>query len=129
MPHLMAELSEHKESLWRLAASPTVWAAHFLVSYVTVALWCAKVVGRDGLLGDARLLIVVYTVLALTGIGAVGWAGFRRHTYGFGTAPHDFDSAEDRHRFLGFATLLLSALSVVGVLYVALTVVFIQTCH
>ena len=42
---------------------------------------------------------------------------------------HDLDSPEDRHRFLGFATLLLSGLSGVAVLYAALAAMYFDTCR
>lgn len=125
----MSRLHEKNESLWILTVSPTLWAAHFLLSYLTAAVWCAKVVGRDGSLSTVRVAIAVYTVLALLGIGLNGWLGYRRHSFGDASTPHDFDSPADRHRFLGFATLLLSALSAVATLYVALAAVFIETCR
>lgn len=124
----MAERSEHDESLWWLAASPGIWAVHLLASYVTVAVWCAKVVGRDGSLGAARVAVVVYTAVALAGVAATGWRAYRRHKFGTATVPHDFDTRDDRHRFLGFATFLLSGLSAVAIAYVALTVLFIGSC-
>jgi len=124
-----AAYPERKESLWLLAVSPTIWAAHFLLSYVTVAIWCAKVAGRAGLLGASRTMILAYTILALIGIGITTWRGYRRHDIGSASLPHDFDTPEDRTRFLGFATMLLSGLSAVAVLYVALTAVFVETCH
>ena len=125
----MNRLHEKNESLWILTVSPTIWAAHFLLSYLTAAVWCAKVAGRDGSLGTVRVAIAVYTVLALLGIGITGWIGYRRHSFGEGETPHDYDTPEDRHRFLGFATLLLSALSAVATLYVALAAVFLGTCR
>lgn len=124
----MNQLPEQKESLWLLIVSPTIWAAHFLMSYITAAIWCAKVAGLGGSLGEVRVAIAAYTALALIGIGIAGGLGFHRHNLGTATAPHDFDTPEDRHRFLGFATLLLSVLSAVAVVYVALTVVFIERC-
>ena len=123
------QLSEERQSLWLIAASPMIWAGHFLASYLTVALWCAKVAGRDGVLGASRTAIVVYTVLALLGIGLTTWRGYQKHTFGRAAVPHDFDTPQDRHRFIGFATLLLSVLSAVGVLFVALTIIFIDTCQ
>jgi len=42
---------------------------------------------------------------------------------------HDLDTPEDRHRFLGFATLLLSGLSAVAVLYAAFAATFFDTCR
>ncbi|HXG68820.1 MAG TPA: hypothetical protein VNO70_27225 [Blastocatellia bacterium] len=124
----MRQVAEKNQSLWLLIASPTIWAAHFLLSYGTAAVWCAKVVGPGGSLTTVRVAIAVYTVLALVGIGMIGWDGYRRHSYGGETVPHDADTPEDRHRFLGFATLLLSALSAVAVIYAALAAVFIGRC-
>jgi hypothetical protein len=125
----MTHLPEEHESLWMLTAAPVIWAVHFLASYLTSAIWCAKLAGPDGALGSVRVALALYTVLALTGIGIIGWHAFRRHRCGSTTVPHDFDSREGRHRFLGFATLLLSALSAVATLYVALAAVFIGSCH
>jgi len=120
---------ERSQSLFRLTASPAIWAGHFLASYLTAAIWCAKFAEPDGSLFGVRVAIAGYTVLALVPICAIGWDGFRRHQLGSTTVPHDFDTPEDRHRFLGFATLLLSGLSAVATVYVALTVIFIGDCR
>jgi hypothetical protein len=125
----MNETAEKNQSLWLLTASPVIWAAHFLLCYGTAAVWCAKVAGLGGPLDSARLAIVVYTALALVAIAVIGWIGYRRHSFGYAVLPHDDDTPEDRHRFLGFATLLLSALSAVAVIYAALVAVFIRSCH
>lgn len=125
----MKEVSERNQSLWLLTISPTIWAVHFLLSYLTAAIWCAKFAGPDGSLWKVRVAIGVYTAIALTGIVLTGVVGYRRHEYGSGTGLHDYDTPEDRHRFLGFATLLLSGLSAVAVIYVALVALFVETCH
>ena len=124
----MSQTSEKHQSLWLLTASPTVWAVHFLLSYCTAAVWCARIVGPGGSLAVVRVAIVVYTTLALVGIGIVGWTGYRRHSFGSAELPHDADAPEDRHRFLGFATVLLSALSAVAVLYAGSVVLFFGMC-
>ena len=124
-------------SLWLLTIAPTIWAAHLLLCYSTAAIWCAKFVAQGGALGPIRTAIMWYTAAALAGIAATGWKGFRRHSYpstrlgagGTETTTHDLDSAEDRHRFLGFATLLLAGLSAVGVLYAALAATFFESCR
>lgn len=121
-----SHLHEKRETLWMLAASPTIWAGHFLLSYITAAIWCAKVATP---LGPIRTAIAAYTVVALVGIGMITWWGLRQHRYGGTSLPHHFDFPEDRHRFMGFATLLLSGLSAVATIFVALTVLFIKTCH
>jgi hypothetical protein len=121
---------ESRENLWALTFGPVIWAIHFLLSYVTAAVWCAKVAGGNGGLGAARTAVGVYTALALLGIFLIALRGYRRHRYGgSGALPRSRDSAADRHRFLGFTTLLLCGLSFVATLYVAFAVVFIGNCR
>jgi hypothetical protein len=122
-------LPEKNESLWLLTISPVIWAAHLLLCYGTGAIWCAKIVGLGGSLATTRIATFFYTLAALVAIGIVGWIGYRRHRLGSATLPHDDDTPEDRHRFLGFATFLLSALSAVAVLYAGLVAVFIRDCY
>jgi hypothetical protein len=123
------ELQARRETILMIPAAPAIWAAHFLASYVTGAIWCAKIAGRAGALDGARWLVAGYTVAALAAIAVVGLWGWRHHAYGDATVPHDFDTAADRHRFLGFSTLLLSALSFVAVLFVGMVVAFTETCR
>jgi len=125
----MKTLREEEESLWDLILSPAIWAAHFLLSYVTAAIWCAKFAPRFGSLEPVRWAIAAYTVVALAGIGWNGWGAFRRHRFQAQPLPHDFDSPGDRHRFLGFATLLLAALSAIATLFAATVVVFFEDCR
>ncbi len=125
----MNDLPGKNESLWFLIAAPTLWGVHFLLCYATASVWCAKVVGPGGSLATARMTIAVYTALALIAIGIIGWVGYRRHSLGAAELPHDDDTPEDRRRFLGFATLLLSSLSAVAVIYAALVTVFVERCY
>jgi hypothetical protein len=122
------EPHEENESLWFLIAAPVIWAGHFLLCYGTAAVWCAKVAGYGGSLATTRMAIAIYTLLALAAIGAIGWVGYRRHSFGQADLPHDDDTPEDRHRFMGFATLLLASLSAVAVIYAALVAVFVDRC-
>jgi hypothetical protein len=125
----LTETSEQRQSLWLLIISPVIWAAHFLLSYITASIWCAKVADPNNSFGSVRVAIIVYTVVALGGIGVTGWVGYRKHSHGDASLPHDDDTPEDRHRFLGFSTLLLSALSAVAVVYAALVVFFFRSCY
>ncbi len=125
----MKETAEKRQSLWLLTASPVLWAAHFLLSYITASIWCAKVAHPNSSFASVRMAIVAYTVVALAGIAIIGWIGYRKHSYGAASLPHDDDTPEDRHRFLGFSTLLLSGLSAVAVIYAALVVVFFRNCY
>lgn len=117
------------DTLWWLVVSPVIWAVHFLLSYISAAIWCAKLAGPDLGLGPVRGAIAVYTVLALIGVGLTGYRGWRGHSFGSAAIPHDFDTPEDRHRFIGLAVVLLSSLSAVGIAYAALAPLFIGTCQ
>jgi hypothetical protein len=121
-------LPENSGFLVLLAVPPTIWMAHFLVSYVTAAVWCARFAGDADSTDPVRVAIGWYTAVALVAIGLAGWSGFRRHRYPGGEVPHDSDSPEDRHRFLGFATLLLAGLSAVVTVFVAAAPQFFATC-
>lgn len=125
---MMEALAEKRESLWRLIVSPTIWAAHLMLAYVTGAIYCAKA-GRGASLTSVRWAIAIYTVIALVGIAWNGWDGYRRHRHGAATLPHDDDTPADRHRFLGFATALLAALSAIAVVFAALVIVFVRSCR
>ena len=115
--------------LWVLAAAPAIWAAHFLLSYITAAVWCAKFAGRDGALAPVQTAIGWYTAIALTVIAVVAVSGYLRHGKGFEIDEHHDDTAADRHRFLGFAALLLAGLSAVATIYVATSVAFVERCY
>ena len=116
-------------SLWLLTIAPTIWALHLLLCYITAAIWCAKFAPSGGPLGGVRSAVAWYTALALGGIAVIAWEGYRRHRHGTETTTHDLDTMGDRHRFLGFATLLLSGLSAVAVLYAALAAAYFETCR
>jgi hypothetical protein len=124
-----AVLAEHRQTPWLIAASPALWALHFMASYVTGAIWCGGAADPAGPIGSLRTAVWIYTALALTGIAVIGAIGARRHRHGSSDLPHDDDTPEDRRRFIGYATLLLSALSAVAVAYAALVVVFIEDCQ
>jgi hypothetical protein len=123
-------LHEDRESLWLLTFGPAIWFAHFVLCYAIVSIWCSKVARDAGPLGGAQVAIAALTVAAMAGIVVVGWMGWTRHTYGGNASPpHDYDSPEDRHRFLGFSTLLLASLSGIATLYVAAAAFLVGTCR
>jgi hypothetical protein len=121
-------IDEEHASLWTLAVPPLIWAAHFLLSYWTAAVWCAKFAGLGGTLSSARIAIALYSLLALAALAFTGLRGYRRHRLASKPAPHDDDSPESRYRFMGYAAMLLSGLSAIAVIYAALVVVVIGSC-
>ncbi len=122
-------VDEDDESLWWLAASPLVWLLHFVASYATASLYCARRTAIAADLGSVRVAIAVYTVVALGTAGAIGWRGLRRQRADLEAGAHDIDTRAGRYRFLGFATVLLSGLSVVAILFVAMPAAFMETCR
>ena len=118
------------ESLWAMIFAPTIWAVHFLACYILAAVFCAKAGAPSADLATVRWWIAGFTVLALGGIGASGIQAFRLgHFVQGGTTPHDADTIADRRRFLAYATLLLSGLSFVATVFVALPAVFVASCR
>ena len=122
----MRILPRQIESLWTLFTAPVVWAVPFLVCYVLAAVWCAK--RGDTGFGVVQGGIAAATLLALAMIVLLAWLAWRQWRFGAQDPPHDDPTAHDRTLFQGFATLLLSGLSFLAVLYVALPLLFIDGC-
>ena len=122
----MRILPKQIESLWTLFTAPVVWALHFLICYVLAAVWCAK--RGDTGFGVVQGGIAAATLLALAMIVLSAWLAWRQWGFGSQDPPHDDPTAHDRTLFQGFATLLLSGLSFLAVLYVALPLLFIDGC-
>lgn len=122
--------SESQESLLTLAAPPLTWAAHFLLSYGTAAIQCAKVAGIGGPLGGARWAILGYTAAALALVGWLGWRGLgRQRAASAARASNAAAGSLARQRFLGFTTLLLACLSALAIAYGALVLAFVRNCR
>ena len=122
------ETSEERQSLWLLVLSPCIWAAHFVASYVGAAVWCGMMDDRAKSVDAMRLWIIFFGFVALLLIGIIGRIGWRKYQLSGGEPPFDKDTAEDRHRFLGVATVLLSGLSGIATIYVCLSQLFIRNC-
>ncbi len=76
-----------------------------------------------------RLGLAFVTVVALAMIVLAGWLAWRQWGFGTDDPPHDDPTDEDRRKFQGFATLLLSGLSFIAVLYTAVPLLFIAACQ
>jgi hypothetical protein len=126
---MRSKVAEEHASLWALAVPPLIWVGHFLLSYCTAAVWCAKYAGAEGSLATARVAIALYTVVALIGLYMMAWRGYRHHRLGDTRAPHDDDSPEDRYRFMGYAAMLLSGLSAIAVVYASIVAIMIRSCY
>lgn len=124
----MRLIPQEVESLWTLFTAPAIWALHFLVSYVGVAVYCARA-GQFGIgFETVRVALALVTCAALALIALSAWLAWRQWGFGRHDPPHHDPTRGDRVLFQGFATLLLSGLSFVAVLYVALPLVFVTGC-
>ncbi|RWQ43948.1 MAG: hypothetical protein EOS21_03535 [Mesorhizobium sp.] len=116
------------ETLWTLFTAPVVWAAHFLVCYLGAAIYCAKpeLVGLS--FSAVRAGIAAATVIALSLIALSAWLAWRQWGFGTEDPPHDDPTRRDRTLFQGFATLLLSGLSFIAVIFTAMPALFLTEC-
>lgn len=116
------------ESLWTLFTAPVVWALHFLACYIGTAIFCEKpgFLGTD--FGNLRIGIGMLTILSLGMIVISAVLAWRQWGFGTGDPPHDTPTRRDRLLFQGYATLLLSGLSFVAVVFTALPALFLTEC-
>jgi uncharacterized membrane protein YozB (DUF420 family) len=116
--------------LWRVIAGPSIWAVHFLICYVTAAVHCQKA-GRDADLDSITGIVIVATLLALASIAGSAFGLLRTYARSLTEDDFDFehDSREERHRFLSHVALMLSVLAAVGVIYVAIPVLYLGSCR
>ncbi|UEM01833.1 hypothetical protein JL101_017710 [Skermanella rosea] len=125
----MAQSRQTNDNLWTLITAPTIWALHFLASYVVAAIHCAPNEDIFQPIAETRIMVGVITAIALVLIGLVLWRSFgewRRHGGGY---RHNEDTDIDRERFLEFSTVLLAALSFVGVVFVGLPALLVADCR
>ncbi|WP_438754484.1 hypothetical protein [Pararhizobium sp. O133] len=124
----MRLIPKELETLWTLFTGPVVWALHFLACYAAAAIHCAKGSQATFSFGMLRLTLAMVTILALGAILAAGWLAWRQWGFGSGDPPHDEPTREDRQLFQGFATLLLSGLSFIAVIFVSIPLLLIEAC-
>ncbi len=124
----MRLIPKEVETLWTLFTGPVVWALHFLTCYVAAAVYCAKASQLTFSFDMLRFTLGVVTVLALLTILGAAWLAWRQWGFGSRDPPHDEPTRQDRLLFQGFATLLLSGLSFVAVIFVSVPLLFIEVC-
>ncbi len=121
-------LPKEVETLWTLFTAPVVWALHFLACYVGAAIFCEKPWLLGGDFHNLRMAIAVMTALALAMIVLAAALAWRQWGFGAGDPPHDDPTRRDRLLFQGYATLLLSGLSFVAVIFTAMPALFLTEC-
>lgn len=124
MPNHLAAVPER---VWFPVVAPSIWAVHFMVCYVTVALQCGRFAR---VLSPAHVtwVIAACTVVAMAAMLGCLIDGVRRHGYRLPARTHDADTPQDRRHFLAFTTVLLAGLSLIATAYAALALLFVRTC-
>ncbi len=117
-------------TLLKITLAPTIWAFHFVISYGAAAVWCEKLTAQ----GDTVALqvwLIGLTAAALLGIiacGVVGWRVWGKGGYGADGHTPGLGNTESRQGFLGHASVLLSVVSFIAVIFVILPVLMIGSC-
>ena len=117
-------------TLMKITLAPTIWAFHFVICYAATAVWCTKLTASGDTVTLQTWLIGV-TVAALAGIvlcGIIGWRAWHKGGYGEDGHTPGIGDTESRKRFLGHASVLLSVVSFIGVIFVIAPVLLIGTC-
>lgn len=122
----MRQVSDPWQTLWPFLIGPSIWAIHFLVCYVTAAVFCAKA-GPAADFAVVQVAVAAATGAALIGIVIAGFMAFNQWRVERDIVQ-DQPTEADRRQLLGQAGILLCGLSAVGVIYVALPAVFIRGC-
>lgn len=119
-----------RDSLIGMVATPLVWAAHFLVCYILVAVGCAFgfASAAEGEWGLVRVTLVVVTAVALAIIVGLTILAYRRWLQSGGSRRPE-GGEESRHRFMSVAALLLGVLSGIGIVYVAVPLFVLPVCQ
>lgn len=109
--------------LLTLVGAPLVWFVHFLVCYVIVSLVCASQLAEARVAGlnAAELGVAASTLVAGVLIVGIAVASLRRWR-----DPPEPDP--DIGRFFAVATLLLCAISLLSMLWVAFPTTILPTC-
>ncbi len=121
-------LPRQVETLWTLFTAPVVWALHFVLCYAGAAIFCEKpyLLGND--FNNLRIAIGMVTVIVLAVIVLAAALAWRQWGFGSGDPPHDNPTRRDRLLFQGYATLLLSGLSFIAVIFTAMPALFLTEC-
>ncbi|MBB3881066.1 hypothetical protein [Sphingomonas pseudosanguinis] len=125
MKRWLQRASRLRVTLWTLIVPPTVWAVHFLFSYLWAAISCEKI-GEWALFPTAFAIGTVIALVLIVASGVIAWQQSR--TPG-DPPPHQEGTDIDRLRFLAYSTMLLAGLSFVAVLFTALPVIMLGDCR
>jgi hypothetical protein len=119
---------ERPASLWRLAAPPLVWLAHFAGCYATVVAACGRWTGGPSA-GAVPPLVSLWTVAALAALGACLVVGTGGTAVLEPARARDDDTPASRAAFVATTNALLVLASALAVVFVAAAVWLVPRCR
>jgi hypothetical protein len=126
-----------RDNLFSLIVGPMVWVAHFLILYVTAAIACAHGFFDDRIQGVPIVQVIggsatlVALALVLDGF-ILSWRRWRGRPFDGERAPlppHDGADVMSRRRFMAYASMLLSGVSLIAIVWESLPLVFFTSCR
>ncbi|WP_416357099.1 hypothetical protein ACLNGM_02840 [Aureimonas phyllosphaerae] len=118
-----------RDSLITMIATPTVWALHFLFCYIAAAVVCAPNTNIFEPIGGVRATIAVATFASLVFCWFAGIRAWREWKQAGGKPPHDKPTDDDRERQMELASVLLSGLSFLAIIFTALPALLVADCR
>jgi hypothetical protein len=126
-----------RDSLLSLIGGPLVWTAHFLTIYIFTAVACAHGFFHDEILGIGIVPLVggaatLLAVVLILDAGFLSWRRWRGRPFDGEPPPlppHDANDVQSRRRFMAYAGLLLSGISLIATVWESLPLVFFASCR
>jgi hypothetical protein len=125
---MRASSATRAESLWRLAAPPLVWLAHFTLCYGTVVAACGRWTSGPPA-GAVPALVSLWTVAALAALGGCLVVGTGGRAVLEPARALDDDTPASRAAFVATTNALLVLAGGLAVLFVAAAIWLVPRCR
>lgn len=120
-----------RDSLLGMVGAPIIWAVHFVTVYVLVSFACAFGFSGGRILGIGAVpfLIGVVTLIAVVFIALLTRLGYRRWRQTEADRRRMDPDLWARRRFMALTALLLSGLSLIATIWVAVPAFLMDPCR
>ncbi len=112
-----------------LLAGPVIWVVYFLIVYAVAEFGCISG-ALNYTIGNLHIITLITAglgLVAMIGLGAVGWGAYLRWR---DLRPTDDESIEARRtRFISFGSVLLAGLFELAILLNVVPVLVLQPCQ
>ncbi|MGH8194688.1 MAG: hypothetical protein ACREQ8_09845 [Woeseiaceae bacterium] len=114
-----------------LLASPlAIWSLHFLLAYVSAAVYCARSGDHEAAMSPVRSIVLALTIAALAAVALALRRGYRRFARNASLHRHPAAGVQtDPARFFRIMLLWFSVLSAVAIVCVGSVTLFFGNCR